>query len=112
MVGTVKTPCQTLQIGDEDKITHIEIAYRSETLRRLTIELASGEIREFGERKTDSTSIDHKISNFDFKNHADLLGVFGRITIATESISESPHIHSLGFIVNECPVRSLLDFEQ
>lgn len=42
----------------------------------------------------------------------DLLGVFGRVTIASESLSETPHIHSLGFIVNECPVRNLLDFEQ
>jgi len=42
---------------------------------------------------------------FDFKHKVDLMGVFGLTNNANEPIK------SIGFLVNECPIRNLLDYE-
>ena len=47
---------------------------------------------------------------YDFLDKRDLLGCFGYVAPDKEN-PEQDHIVSLGFIVNECPSRSILDFE-
>ena len=34
------------------------------------------------------------------------------VTQGEDNIHSEAHIHSLGFIVNSCPVRDLLDYEK
>jgi len=48
MVGKIKAECQTMLIPEEDKIGLIQATLVDETLHKLTIELLSGDKKEFG----------------------------------------------------------------
>ena len=56
----------------------------------------------------------YKIHEFKFSHKVDILGIWG--TTSDNIDKDEPdiveHIHSLGFITNECPSRNILEFEQ
>mmetsp|Transcript_1628 Transcript_1628/g.2244 ORF Transcript_1628/g.2244 Transcript_1628/m.2244 type:complete len:81 (+) Transcript_1628:316-558(+) len=65
--------------------------------------MLSGKEEIFGSDSPNTTT-----ETYDFSKKIDLLGVHGMVVP-----SDSTHqISNLGFVVNNCPVRDLLDFEQ
>ena len=70
----------------------------------MTIEFLAGGSKEFGHIDGNFDK-SYSVKSFDFRHRTDLMGVFGMVN------EENDSILTLGFFVNDCPVRSLLDFE-
>ena len=109
MLGTYTGSCQKLVIPDNDKIVFVVALSDSDRLRTLTFRLASGAEKSYG-GFTDLRKDEMVKQTFDFSNKTDILGVFGH-TVPDPKDLNADHIVSLGFIVNKCPGRSLLEHE-
>ena len=73
--------------------------------------LASGHQANFGTYEGDPDDLESwKRQRYEFLDQRDLLGCFGYVA-TDENDSQLDYIVSLGFIVNECPERGILDYE-
>ena len=86
MVGIVKTPCQTIEIEEDDKISRIEIAYTDQTLSKITFWLESGTAESFGDQNTLFSP--NNVKTFEFGHSVDLLGAYGYIKLSKENMEE------------------------
>ena len=111
-VGTPYSPCEELVIADDDRIVSIDAESDGLTLRKVAVHLLSGKGKVFGGFKGPWN--DHPTHRFDFTRKIDLLGVYGLVAIDPVNPAlkgkKIDHIESLGFITNECPIRSMADF--
>lgn len=96
-------------IDDDDKIMYIDAVSDNSHLRAMTFHLASGKEETYGSFNIWEETR-HPKKRYDFSDKADLLGAFGRVAIDPRD-QTSEHLVTLGFIMNNCPGRSLLDHE-
>ena len=105
-VGTMKEPCYKAIIPPEEKITYIDTGSDGKHLRKIQIHLTSGLNVVFG-NWTGELKREHS-RRFDFSDGEDVIGAFGMV----HPDEPFDHINSMGFIMNECPVRGFLDMEK
>lgn len=77
MVGTYTTPCQKLDIADDDKIEHVSLVADEDKLRGIHVHLANGEEKFWGQFR--DTNFERRKHGHDLSDKIDLLGLFAYI---------------------------------
>ena len=109
MIGSYTLPCYYMDIENNDKINYIEAVSDGEHLRQIKFIMASRKENVYGLTTTAPNSMTTQKWDFIGK---DVIGAFGYMKPMEGDELNSDYIVSLGWIVNECPVRGLLDYER
>ena len=133
MLGRRTDICEEIPINENQKITKViaQVDEKNVHLEKLTIHFTSAEGAEEEStrivqneytvgRKSSEEAKPQPLRQFvwDFNHKVDILGLYGFVSADGQTSSPEPQdiqkmlIHSLSFITNECPSRSLLEFER
>ena len=99
--------CELIAIDDKDKIMKIKVWRDDYYMRRLVAHMASGGTVVVGKKEELKELHTH---TYDFTDKIDLMGAYGFVTSDPQD-TELDRIIGLSFLVNDCPVRKLLEYE-
>ena len=111
-IGLQVPLCTRINIADDDRIVGIDAESDGLTLRKITVHLEKGEGKVFG--GFTGPWNEHPVHRYDFTRKVDLLGVYGMVAQDPKNSALDgkleEHIMTLGFIVNECPIRNMTSY--
>lgn len=111
MVGTRTGTCTDIVIAEDDKLLMIDLESDGYMLRKMAVHLDSGLSYKFGDYQGPWN--DHPKNTFVFEDKWDLLGMVGYVAPDKQDAHQGDqHIVMLGFFVNTCPIREMIDFER